>query len=150
MGQDNMPKVFANGGSVGIVGNTEISFTIGEPLVQTANLFDLIVSQGFQQPFFLDNCPVFIPNAFTPYNDDGLNEYFKPVYDCDIEVISFLIYDRWGKLVFNSNDLSLGWDGTAFGETLEMGVFSWHFAYQNREGLYTKPNYKQGIVHLLK
>ena len=98
-GQSHSPKVFANGGSVGIVGSMEISFTIGEPSVQTADLYKMIVTQGFQQPYFQDDCPIFIPNAFTPYNDDNLNEGFKPVYACDIEVIS-LRYLTDGKKWF--------------------------------------------------
>jgi gliding motility-associated-like protein len=149
-GQEHSPRVFANGGSVANVGSMEISFTIGEPLVPTVYMYDMIVSQGFQQPYFQDDCPIFFPNAFTPNNDDQLNELFKPVYVCDIKVVSFEIYDRWGKLMYNTNDLTEGWDGTWNGSPLDQGVYSYLFVYEDREGLYTKTKKKYGIVHLLQ
>jgi gliding motility-associated-like protein len=53
----------------------------------------------------------YIPNAFTP-NDDGINDYFsgKGVFIKDYEMI---IYDRWGNLIFYTNDINKPWDGTA-------------------------------------
>jgi gliding motility-associated-like protein len=53
----------------------------------------------------------FIPNAFTPDNDFR-NETFRPIISgVEIEEYTFKIFDRWGELVFESRNLSNGWDG---------------------------------------
>lgn len=52
----------------------------------------------------------YIPNAFSP-NGDGTNDIFKGT-GIGIKDYSLMIYDRWGNLVFISNDLEKGWDGT--------------------------------------
>jgi gliding motility-associated-like protein len=53
----------------------------------------------------------FIPNAFTP-NEDGKNDYFIPKgVGFKPESFEMTIYDRWGKIMFVSNDINVGWDG---------------------------------------
>ncbi len=67
------------------------------------------------------NRTVFIPNAFTP-NDDNLNDYFTAYADEQLfEITSMLIYNRWGNLVFESRNFQPGqrigaWDGTYKGQ----------------------------------
>lgn len=56
------------------------------------------------------DCPVFVPNAFTPDLDD-LNELFFPVVSCDVKDYRFSVYDRWGSLVFYSDRVGEGWNG---------------------------------------
>ncbi len=53
---------------------------------------------------------LFIPNSFTPNNDD-LNDTFKPIIPY-CKTASMQIYDRWGALVYKTNDIQNGWDGT--------------------------------------
>ena len=54
---------------------------------------------------------VYIPNSFTP-NDNGLNDVFKPqVSFADPENYYFAIFNRFGNLIFDTNDYSVGWDG---------------------------------------
>ncbi|HAS35634.1 MAG TPA: hypothetical protein DCS15_04055 [Flavobacteriales bacterium] len=67
----------------------------------------------------------FVPSSFTP-NGDGNNEVFKPV-GMGIEDDQFLmqIYDRWGKLVFESKDQNTGWDGTVNGSPAQVGTYTW-------------------------
>ena len=64
---------------------------------------------------------VFIPTAFTP-NKDGLNGTFIPVYE-NVESAKMLVYDRWGKLVFSTESLTEGWDGSYKGQSVPDGVF---------------------------
>lgn len=52
---------------------------------------------------------IYIPNTFTP-NGDEMNPVFKP-YARGVVEYSFDIFNRWGELIFHSNDLSLGWSG---------------------------------------
>lgn len=52
---------------------------------------------------------VYVPNAFTP---GGLNPIFIPVVSFqDVSKYEFSIVDRWGQLVFQTNDPAQGWDG---------------------------------------
>jgi len=52
-----------------------------------------------------------LPNAFTP-NNDGLNDKLKVEYSAGVTgAFSFKIFNRWGQLVFQSNDINNGWDG---------------------------------------
>ncbi len=70
---------------------------------------------------------VYIPNAFSP-NGDGENDYLR-VRGEEIRSLRFSIYNRWGQLVFESNnpnmtkDESLGWDGRFNGELQDPGVY---------------------------
>jgi gliding motility-associated-like protein len=65
---------------------------------------------SFSNIFCLEYEPLmFVPNAFTP---DGLNPIFLPVVqNVDPEKYTFTILDRWGKIVFETNDPGAGWDG---------------------------------------
>ncbi len=66
---------------------------------------------------------IFMPNAFTP-NGDGVNDYLEVYGDrTAMKQLSVNIFDRWGELVFFSNDLHFGWDGTYRGAAQEPGVF---------------------------
>jgi len=52
---------------------------------------------------------IYIPNAFTP-NEDGINDYFK-AYGTNIVEFKMYIFDRWGKQMFESNNIEVGWPG---------------------------------------
>jgi gliding motility-associated-like protein len=64
---------------------------------------------------------IFLPNAFTPDNDGKNDVYFAKGYN--IENFEMNIFDRWGNLVFKSNDIMQGWDGTINGQPAPMGVY---------------------------
>ncbi|HIF14014.1 MAG TPA: T9SS type B sorting domain-containing protein [Bacteroidetes bacterium] len=71
-----------------------------------------------------DNCPdkvVYLPTSFSP-NNDGQNDVLY-VRGTGISTLELLIYDRYGKLVFNSNSLNNGWDGTLNNKSLNSAVF---------------------------
>lgn len=82
--------------------------------------------------------PFFIPNAFSPGND-GLNETF-PVKNISEQVFSLKVYNRWGQLVYEGNDV---WDG----KNVEQGVYMWQLDY--RDCNFT-PFFIYGNVTLLK
>jgi len=72
----------------------------------------------------VDNCPNYsLPNAFTP-NGDGQNELFIPYPFCFIERVDFKVFNRWGELVFETEDPNLNWDGTnPSGSNLPEGAY---------------------------
>lgn len=67
----------------------------------------------------------FIPNAFTP-NDDGSNDYFNGA-GVGIADYDLWIYDRWGNMIFHSEDLNNHWDGKAKNgsEIAQQDVYVW-------------------------
>lgn len=70
---------------------------------------------------------LFMPNAFSP-NEDGRNDVFKPYFRSDFAPIltySFSVFNRWGSLVFQTNDVDKAWDGTYKGEKLSVDTYVW-------------------------
>lgn len=93
-------------------------------------------------------CPqyVYLPNAFTP-NSDGRNDIFRPIFAGAVSEFRFSVYDRWGRMVFETSNPFSGWDGTAGGRPQPAGVYVWVCAYT----LYQQPEHVQrGTVMLIR
>lgn len=67
---------------------------------------------------------MYMPTAFTP-NGDGLNDIFKPTNVGIKQINYFRIYNRWGQLLFSTNRMNEGWDGTFGGVRQPAGVYVW-------------------------
>ncbi|MGH1339485.1 MAG: PKD domain-containing protein [Aureispira sp.] len=67
---------------------------------------------------------VFVPSAFSPDND-GNNDILT-VDGNNIASMTLQIYNRWGTLVFETNDQSIGWDGTHQGAALPPDVYGYY------------------------
>ncbi len=74
----------------------------------------------------------FIPNIFTP-NGDGLNDVFR-VIGKNIHVNLFSIYDRYGQLLFQTDDLATGWNGDYKGVQCDVGTYFYLIHYSDAEG----------------
>jgi gliding motility-associated-like protein len=98
---------------------------------------------------FIEEFLVYVPNAFTP-DDDEYNPTFKPVFPegLMIEDYSFVIYNRWGEIIFESKDFAIGWDGTYHGAIAKEGVYTW--AIRLVGGPQQKRFKYQGHVNLLR
>ncbi len=67
---------------------------------------------------------IYVPTAFTP-NNDGKNDMFKTT-PVGIDVFEYLaVYNRYGNLVFKTNDYTKGWDGKMNGKEQNSGVYVW-------------------------
>ena len=75
---------------------------------------------------------LYVPNAFTP-NGDGVNDMFRAYGDA-IELSNFTmqIFDRWGALLFESNNIEYGWDGTYKGKLVQTGSYVWKIIAKER------------------
>ena len=71
----------------------------------------------------------YIPSAFTP-NNDGKNDVFRPMIFGVIKHFSFRIYNRWGQVVFQTNNSQAGWNGKLAGNPVASGVYIWNCTYQ--------------------
>ena len=85
--------------------------------------------------FFLEPIPepiqpeIYLPNAFTP-DGDGLNDDFKVINPPDnIESFAMYIYNRWGQKVFETKDITHGWDGTFQGKASPSGTYVYRIEY---------------------
>jgi len=94
----------------------------------------------------------YIPTAFTP-NNDGVNDYFSPVgVGFDANGFEMYIYDRWGKLIFNTNDINYMWDGSIMGSgNLAVNdVYSWVIFFKKSDKNQSHVNRYVGSVTLLR
>lgn len=68
---------------------------------------------------------VYVPNAFTP-DGDGINDIFYPVVNAlDPEKYELFIFNRWGELIFNTESITTGWDGSHKGIKSKQDVYVW-------------------------
>jgi gliding motility-associated-like protein len=74
----------------------------------------------------------YIPNSFSP-NGDELNNTFKPIYYSETipKDYRLSIYNRWGELIFESFNLSYGWDGTFKDKIVQTGTYFYRVDYVN-------------------
>ncbi|HRZ41254.1 MAG TPA: gliding motility-associated C-terminal domain-containing protein [Bacteroidales bacterium] len=102
---------------------------------------------GVADSVFFDECPhLKVPNVFTP-NGDGFNDIFRPEFT-SVEVRSFMVFTRWGSLVFSSQETAPQWDGTHLGFPCAEGVYYYVVRYFNPKfGLVQE---KAGAVQLLR
>ena len=74
-------------------------------------------------------CKVFVPTGFTP-NNDGKNDKFKAVGTENVTLYHMKVFNRWGELVFETNDKLMGWDGKFKGVNLSTDVFIYLLQYK--------------------
>ena len=91
---------------------------------------------------------IYLPNAFSP-NEDGKNDVFLAVSDCFLDV-ELKIFSKWGEIVFYSNDMNLGWNGTYRGSDLPSGIYT--YLMSNSGTIEGKPftEVKKGTVRLFR
>ncbi len=93
---------------------------------------------------------IYFPNAFTP-NGDGLNDKFNVVTGTiDVNQFSLSIYNRWGALIYHTNDIINGWDGTSQGELCQTGAYIYKVSYNSSTSLNAAPEVKMGTVMLIR
>jgi gliding motility-associated-like protein len=76
-----------------------------------------------------DLCSVWIPSAFTPDND-GRNDTWAWYGECEPEDFKVEVYDRWGEVIFASNDPFTSWDGKYNGTLSPSGVYAYRVGYR--------------------
>jgi gliding motility-associated-like protein len=79
---------------------------------------------------------LYVPNAFSP-NDDGVNETFFPKgIGVDTDEYQMWIYDRWGNMIFTTDEWSKGWNGIVQGkdEVVMQDVYVWKIKLKTWKG----------------
>jgi gliding motility-associated-like protein len=74
-----------------------------------------------------------VPNAFSP-NGDGLNDVFRAIPVGITQTDYFRVFNRYGELIFETNQWMKGWDGTFKGKKQPTGVYVWIIKGKSRQG----------------
>ncbi len=83
---------------------------------------------------------IMLPTAFSP-NKDGKNDGLRAYALCRISRYDFRVFNRWGELVFRTDDITKPWDGTYNGKPASIGTYFYQLKYQD---------YNTGIIKLEK
>jgi len=99
-----------------------------------------VINAICEEPF------VFVPKAFTP-NNDGNNDFFR-VRGADLTEVYFVVWNRWGEKVYETNEVEhQGWDGTFRGVASTPDAYAWYAKVRCGDGAFWE---KKGNVTLLK
>jgi gliding motility-associated-like protein len=105
--------------------------TIPNPIVKVSNDLEFIVTGVDERGCigsdslmvsFDGETTVNVPNVFTP-NGDGINDRIRLLFYCPFDLKEFSIFNRWGQMVYSSNNPNQAWDGTFNGEPCNMDVY---------------------------
>ncbi len=109
---------------------------INEPQDSRSNVIEIFLETELE-----------FPSGITP-NGDGMNDIFHPInlnfVPTDYHLI---VFDRWGKRVFETKQVSEGWDGRfSSGKSVSEGVYNFYVTYRNAEGVESS---QTGIVTVI-
>lgn len=91
----------------------------------------------FEIPYGNQDCfiPFYIPNTFSP-NGDGKNDlFFVQEKYCPVFDFKLSLYNRWGMLIFQTDNINFVWDGKFRGNPVMEGTLSYVVNYKLREGI---------------
>lgn len=82
--------------------------------------------------YIIPNTSLYVPNTFTP-NGDGKNDMFFAFGEY-VDNFHMMVFDRWGNLIFESNDILKGWDGKANGGKYlaQIDTYVWVITYNEQ------------------
>ena len=99
-----------------------------------------------QEVWVFDKSEVYVPTAFSP-NGDGANDVLLPFYINIAKLNYFRIYDRWGKLIFETNNLTESWNGLVNGKQAPLETYAWNIACVDADG---KLLLRKGMVTMIR
>ncbi len=92
-------------------------------------------------------CEIFIPSAFTP-NGDGLNDRFQIIGAAYIKDFTMQIFNRWGKIIYETNNPWQGWNGLHAGLQQPAGLYVYRIKFINTQT--GEKNMQKGNVILVR
>jgi gliding motility-associated-like protein/uncharacterized repeat protein (TIGR01451 family) len=122
-------------------------YTLNEFIITLTATSDKGCVDTAMYKIFFDNSLIFyVPTAFTP-DENEYNNVFKPILTSIVAEYNLQIYNRWGELIFESNDKEVGWDGSYNGRMTQNGTYNWVIKIKT-DG--TQTHVKRGSVTLLR
>lgn len=95
----------------------------------------------------LDEFLLFVPNTFTPDGNEH-NQMFTAQSTKDATSFQMQIFNRWGELIFESSDITIGWDGTYKGKMCQDGTYTWKIRINDGDN--SEDQYYHGHVTLIR
>ncbi len=125
-------------------------FEVGTYWLEVENQNGCTSSDTIDVNFGFCDCKTYIPSAFSP-NNDGINDTYSLSVACETNSFQFLIIDRWGRVIFKTDNQNFSWDGTLNGENCTIGFYSYRleFAPISSDGS-EQIQVKQGQLQLLR
>lgn len=78
--------------------------------------------------FIAPDVVYYMPNSLTP-NEDGINETIKPVGLAYALKYKFIVFNRWGEILFKTDNPKIGWDGKFEGQVVEQGLYFYRLEF---------------------
>jgi len=105
--------------------------TASQITVKTAGTYSVEVQNGCARysdeiKIFYRNecCQIDVPNVFTP-NNDAVNDFFEIRTESTLIHFSIVIYNRWGKEIYATNEMRNFWNGEIENQEASTGVYFW-------------------------
>jgi len=112
--------------------------------------FDLIGNESLKSVMIcVDSCNFYeIPNVFTP-NGDDINDWLKAKTSGLVEKVDFKLFNRYGVLIFQTDEPRLNWDGTYKGKIVSPGVYFYQCDVFERRISGLEQFHLSGFVHVI-
>jgi len=127
----NPVYVFQNTGNFPVVLHVSNIYGCSDTIIKS-----ILVNDAFD---------IYVPNTFSP-NGDGVNDFFKPIGQGVIEY-HMQIFNRWGQLIFETNDFYNGWNGTFNGKTCKVDSYIWKINAKDSKGKFRNLT---GTINIIK
>jgi gliding motility-associated-like protein len=121
-------------------------FNVNDTITLSATAFGCTSVRDTVHIYIEDcTCPIFVPNSFSP-NGDQNNNTFKIYHNCGFKDFNFIILNRWGEVLFETQSLNFEWNGIFKGELVKSDTYVWRMryfldnqkiGYQNKVGIVT-------------
>jgi gliding motility-associated-like protein len=102
---------------------------VDKPGIYKVTVTDVCGSAATEVKITNDYCDIYFPSGFTP-DKNGLNDLFKPITNLKLPYFRLSIYNRWGEQIFQTMDVTKGWDGKIRGMNADAGVFIWYCEFK--------------------
>lgn len=130
-----------------VVNSTYLDLTFTGLTFQKATCFQLdsLKNIGIPVESTCVSCEMVIPNVFSP-NNDLTNDYFAFFLSKPEGFLTFQILNRWGEIVYQTNDSAISWDGKYNGNACSDGIYFWTLIYDTNK----LENNKSGFLTLIR
>lgn len=129
-------------------GHRESTYTVHEPGFYFVTAYNECgtFTDNINVDFENCDCTPIMPTAFTP-NNDGLNDNIGPMLQCNPKKYRFVIANRWGEIVFDTENRKRRWDGDHYGKKAGMDVYNYFIQIIDPTG---KETMHKGNIMLLR
>lgn len=126
---DSFGKAYSNDTTLNVIDSLTLKVTL-----RISDQYDCYNSKT-EYIFISGPLKIFIPNVFSP-NNDGHNDWFGPAGVQYTSEYRFTIFNRWGEIMFRSDDPFDQWDGTFMNNACPVGVYIYTLELRDLYGRY--------------